>query len=666
MNPLGKREIERRGGKKDCEINGSGYCNGRNHPHEILKMEKHSFSELFDGISDDDFTPCSSLIFPSDQTLYVRVERKRPDDHPFYGRGSPMGYAVSRRLDGDYVQGATIRLPYSKQTSLVIHESEGHPLYLTRDPIGGTQKLEGKLMRPTSPPDNPMSHYIQVFGPISTEEGTMRFVPRKHLILTKQERVTLKEGSDTVKLYYQCDNHPMMGGIIEIVPSTEVIMPLMYFAVARLRNQTKKGLRLKAWKQMGGLNQPTFGVHSRDPEGRFFYVGEQGGKIWEIDTFTMVRSSVLRVGPFEGEDPMEHAGMWAERSLFMDVSIHMEGVYSRKSPFAGVNVDERGLLGMAFHPQYHDFRLPNANVFFLYMSQPPADPFVDHDGCLWRYRAIRTPPEMSASGLPSTGAMILCVSEPFSNHNGGTIGFSPRDGMLYVGLGDGGSQNDPLHRAPDLDDFHGKILRLDVDAYDRNMHYRVPSDNPFVDVQGARPEIYAYGFRNPWGFDFYSSMLIVSDTGHKLVEEVNEVKKGGFYGWSFREGTKRVRKTVTKEDRAKVRKAISPVFSYAHGSRPDEQIGKLPERMAIVGAKVYTGTKHKRIRGAVIIADMSGWLGLLVKRRKSKKYFLAGQGHLPSGETIRALCKTLDGTVYALTHDESGGEEGGAIWEISL
>jgi len=620
---------------------------------------------------DPDDTFIASPVFPFEHTVYVRVERKVDGNHPWFGVGSPVGYAVSYCPDGPFIQGRTIRVPFGQQTSVVVKAATGHPFYITTDRVGGSRELVGSLLQKSEQQlGSSFEIGIRTIDPVSTDDGIIVFTPKNRFLLNAQQRTTLSEGSDTVRIFYQCDYHPLMGGVLEIVPATDFIVPMECTAEARL-GRGNPPVVLKAWKQMEGLNQPTFGVSSRDQQGRYFYIGEQGGKIWEVDTFTTIRGGNFRkdspvdlLGKEKTQDPMEHAGMWDEYYLFMDVSQFMEGLYSMRSPYAGVNIEERGLLGMALHPEFHESHARNRGLFFLYMSSPATSLEEDHAGCVYRFTATRKPPEMHATGDPRTAARVLCVSEPFANHNGGTILFSPRDGMLYVGLGDGGAQGDPGNRAQDPKSLHGKILRLDVDAYDVNMPYRVPSDNPFISDGEGRSEIYAQGFRNPWGFDFDSrGRLIVADAGERIAEEVNEVSKGGFYGWSFREGSKRRKKPVGKESRALARKAVGPVFSYKH-DKPRGFKNTLP-RFAIVGAKVYTGVKHKRLRGTTIIADMSGWLGVLT-RSSSKRYRLVGQGHLPAGEMIRALCKHSDGTIYALTHNKSKGETGGTVWEISL
>jgi glucose/arabinose dehydrogenase len=186
--------------------------------------------------------------------------------------------------------------------------------------------------------------------------------------------------------------------------------------------------------------------------------------------------------------------------------------------------DERGLLSMAFDPAYQQ------NGFF-YVS------YVDrqNDSRVVRYRVSTTDAD---SADPGSAALVLLVEQPtYPNHKGGLIAFGP-DGMLYFGLGDGGSGGDPENRAQNLDSLLGKMLRIDV----RTPPYTVPSDNPFVGRNDARPEIWAYGLRNPWRFSFdrVTGDLYTGDVGQGEREEIDvqpaSSPGGENYGWRIMEG----------------------------------------------------------------------------------------------------------------------------------
>jgi glucose/arabinose dehydrogenase len=184
---------------------------------------------------------------------------------------------------------------------------------------------------------------------------------------------------------------------------------------------------------------------------------------------------------------------------------------------------ERGLLSVAFHPSYA------ANGFF-YVN------FTDLAGNTRVERFnVSSNPDV---GDASSSKLILGVTQPFANHNGGLNLFGP-DGMLYIGLGDGGSGGDPQGNGQRTNTLLGKILRIDVDNGDP---YSIPSGNPFANQSGARPEIWAYGLRNPWRFSFdrTAGLLFVADVGQGSLEEIDVVpttRAGVNYGWNIMEGS---------------------------------------------------------------------------------------------------------------------------------
>jgi glucose/arabinose dehydrogenase len=191
---------------------------------------------------------------------------------------------------------------------------------------------------------------------------------------------------------------------------------------------------------------------------------------------------------------------------------------------------EQGLLGLAFHPGY-----AGNGVFYVYYTDR------NGDSVLSRFTVSAADPNR---GDPESEAVLLTQDQPFPNHNGGALMFSP-DGYLYLGLGDGGSGGDPYGNAQNLGTILGKILRIAVDptAPPDGELYTIPADNPFVNEPGARPEIWAYGLRNPWRFSFdrETGNLWIADVGQNLWEEVNfqpaESPGGENYGWPVREGT---------------------------------------------------------------------------------------------------------------------------------
>jgi glucose/arabinose dehydrogenase len=208
--------------------------------------------------------------------------------------------------------------------------------------------------------------------------------------------------------------------------------------------------------------------------------------------------------------------------------------------------DERGLLGLAFHPDYAE-----NGRFFIYYSAPlgegaPDD--WDHTNILAEFRVSESDPLVAD---PGSEQILLALDWPAGNHNGGTVAFGPHDGYLYLSLGDGGGGGDVGNgHVEDWYDFNpggngqdieqnllGSILRLDVSAADGS--YAIPPDNPFIEGPGL-DEIYAYGFRNPYRIAFDTGgeqRMFAGDAGQALWEEVSVVEPGGNYGWNVYEGT---------------------------------------------------------------------------------------------------------------------------------
>ena len=197
---------------------------------------------------------------------------------------------------------------------------------------------------------------------------------------------------------------------------------------------------------------------------------------------------------------------------------------------------ERGLLGLAFHPNYAS----NGYFFVNYTSSSGGDKTI-----IERYKAD---PPSTNDVAENTGVELIRFSQPHTNHNGGDLAFSPIDGYLYIPTGDGGSGNDPDERAQNLTSPHGKMLRIDVNHFSETPPYRIPSDNPFgtskytTEFQDTVNEIWAWGLRNPWRMTFSKGGdLWIADVGQNGWEEVNFIPVGenvpGLnYGWDCKEG----------------------------------------------------------------------------------------------------------------------------------
>jgi glucose/arabinose dehydrogenase len=237
---------------------------------------------------------------------------------------------------------------------------------------------------------------------------------------------------------------------------------------------------------------------------------------------------------------------------------------------------ELGLLGLAFHPKY-----PENGLFYLNYS--PAAGTTRTRVSEWRLHKRQLGHEAAVERR-----VILEVDQPYDNHNAGQLAFGP-DGMLYVGLGDGGKRADPLKAGQDLGTLLGKMLRIDVDHPSAGREYSVPPDNPFVGRSGARPEIWAYGLRNPWRYTFDpAGRLIVADVGQDEFEEVDIVARGDNLGWVVREG----RHCFPPGAQCNSAGFKDPVWEYPRND------GK-----SITGGHVYGGREIPALAGMYVCAD---------------------------------------------------------------
>jgi glucose/arabinose dehydrogenase len=282
--------------------------------------------------------------------------------------------------------------------------------------------------------------------------------------------------------------------------------------------------------------------------------------------------------------------------------------------------NEQGLLGLAMHPEF----AKNGEFFVSYTLRE------DHRSILSRFRMSKDNPNKAD---PKSEEILLEVPQPYQNHNGGSIEFGP-DGYLYFGFGDGGLRNDPEDNGQDRSQLLASVLRIDVNKPSGERKYSIPSDNPFVGVDGIRPEIYAYGFRNPWriAFDKKTGRLWLGDVGQELWEEVDIVQKGGNYGWSNREGTH----TFGNRPAAKgVSKPIEPVWEYDHG------VGK-----SITGGRVYSSSRIPELTGKYIYGDyVRGSVWALTYDEKLGKVTRNDQV-LSEGIPVLAFGEDANGEVY--------------------
>jgi glucose/arabinose dehydrogenase len=310
-----------------------------------------------------------------------------------------------------------------------------------------------------------------------------------------------------------------------------------------------------------------------------------------------------------------------ESKLFLDLT-------KKVNPFTGQGANEQGLLGLAFHPQFK-----SNGVFFVNYTRNGDDRTI-----VSRFRVSKDDP---LKADPGSEEVILDVEQPFKNHNGGSIEFGP-DGFLYIAFGDGGLRNDPKATGQDLSQLLGKILRIDVDITSDGRNYGIPTDNPFRETPGARPEIFAYGFRNPWriAFDKQTKLLWMGDVGQELWEEVNVVKKGGNYGWSHREGAHAFGNRPNENPSIQT---LDPLWEYDHS------VGK-----SITGGRVYNGSRLPDLKGKYLYADyVTGSVWALTYNSATGK---ADRNELviPNSIPILAFGEDAAGEVYFLIESSKG------------
>jgi glucose/arabinose dehydrogenase len=278
-------------------------------------------------------------------------------------------------------------------------------------------------------------------------------------------------------------------------------------------------------------------------------------------------------------------------------------------------MEERGLLGLALHPQFKSNR-----KFYVVYSAPRrtnAPPKWDHTERLSEFKAAGSD---FTSADPASERVILEIDEPDWNHNSGRIAFGP-DGFLYMSVGDGGAFNDvgdvargrghpPEGNGQKLDTLLGKVLRLDVD---HGSPYGIPKDNPFADGKKGLPEIYAYGLRNPWGMSFDRGGkhdLILADVGQDRWEEINVIVNGGNYGWRLREGfdgfdPKNPLKAPTNAVTAGAdgKPFVDPVIAYKTLRGRGTESNAFG--VTVTGGYVYRGKAIPSLAGKYVFADWS-------------------------------------------------------------
>lgn len=296
-----------------------------------------------------------------------------------------------------------------------------------------------------------------------------------------------------------------------------------------------------------------------------------------------------------------------EKTLFLDFASHINA-----------KPGEGGLLGMAWHPTHK-------NEFYLSYTVTSSSSPVNLKSVVARFHAND---ELTAISEPE---VLIELDKPFENHNGGYISFG-NDGYLYIAFGDGGSGGDPKNNGQNLGVLAGKLLRLDVNAPGG---YQIPKDNPFINTPGARPEIYAYGLRNTWRFQFDRATgdLWAGDVGQDRYEEINKIQKGGNYGWKVKEG-------FTCFDASLgcgTVNTIDPIVSYGRD-----------QGASVTGGFVYRGSRIPSLKGIYVFGDfMSGNIWGLFPDANGK---LQQKLLIATGFNIPAFGQDSDGEMYVLEY----------------
>lgn len=312
-------------------------------------------------------------------------------------------------------------------------------------------------------------------------------------------------------------------------------------------------LKITLEKIADTLKAPTILTNAGDGSGRLF-IAEQTGEIY------IINNSVLQPTPF------------------LDLSDKI----TKLIPF----YDERGLLGLAFHPDYE-----TNGQFYVYYTAPTSETGFNCQSVIAQYHVSAEDPDKADV---NSEKIILTIQEPDFNHNGGEIAFGP-DGYLYIGVGDGGGEGDEhgeTGNGQNITTLLGKILRIDVDTGDP---YSVPADNPFVGINGS-DEIYAYGFRNPFrfSFDMETGRLFVGDVGQDLWEEIDIVENGGNYGWRIMEGNDMYDPALATLLGIDINTLLRPIHDYSHFVAH-----------CVISGYVYRGLNYPSLVGKYVFGDWS-------------------------------------------------------------
>jgi uncharacterized repeat protein (TIGR03806 family) len=399
--------------------------------------------------------------------------------------------------------------------------------------------------------------------------------------------------------------------------------------IARTATLLMAGLVLGACDGGGSPQRPApaepFGLDARESRAELHLPGDTGlgGVAIERAFAGLGFTRPLFLGQVPGEQRLvvvEQGGRIVAFDKAADAAV-METILDLGDRVSAIG--EQGLLGLAFDPAFAANR-------YLYVHYTLPQTTGQRRSVIARF----TWPFGAAAVEPGSEQVILEVAQPNVNHNAGMLAFGP-DGMLYIGLGDGGGSGDPGDHGQNLATLLGSLLRIDVHPGDDDLPYRVPPDNPFVGVDDARDEIWAYGLRNPWRFSFdrETGALWLADVGQNAVEEINLIQRGGNYGWRIWEGSRRF---ASSAHAAPEDSFVFPIHEYAH------QNGA-----SVTGGYVYRGASLPSMVGRYLFGDF------VTGQVWSLRYDGAGVtdvdeiGHVAS---LSSFGEDDDGELYLLSH----------------
>ena len=383
-------------------------------------------------------------------------------------------------------------------------------------------------------------------------------------IVSGKVRVRVPDTDWPDHLFYQCRLHAKMGGRVDVLYDPRV---------DRRIDANGSEPRVSTRTIADGFESLTAAARWRGS----LYVAEQRGLVYRVDEST------------------------GSRSVFLDVRRFVERIQLSS------NYDERGLLGLAFHP-----RLDRVYIYYTTREETAGgflSPMWQDVNCLSEFVIDR----QTGKALLKTETFLLVLPQRFSHHNGGTIVFDQK-GALLLSVGDDERQGAPLARSQNMGSLYGKVLRLDVDPERRPSRpplYKIPDDNPFRDGVLGRPEIYCSGLRNPWAMSYTNNLLLVGDTGWITEEELNVGRAGANYGWPYYEG-----KTMRREPPPGF-ETDAPIYTYPSG--------------------VLTGAQFDAHRTEVVLADFYGGLRWLDMSPRPLSPTVTATGHVESGFFIKAL-----------------------------